>query len=162
MISCRLGGKHAKECFMKKTLKLLGIVTLSVIIGISFTGCPNDGNGGGGGGDDTRGTGNMASVDSALRGTWVGDAGNGTLEITANNISGQLGTSAYDVAGTIDTLIVWAQIQGLRLSFSASGGNITASAQGGDSEVIFTYEIVGSTLTIKDDDGDVIFVGTRQ
>jgi len=147
---------------MKNTLKFLGIIALAAIIGISFTGC-DTGNGGGGGGGG--GSGNMNSVDSALIGTWVGDARNGTLEITANNIRAMSPGGAASVAGVVDGMRLEAQQYGMSVNITASGGKFTASITGLGSEDLLVYSIVDGNLTI-DEPGyyrdEPLFVGTRQ
>ena len=147
---------------MKKTLKFLGIVTLSVIIGVSFAGCRNN--------DvsdtDLFGAAGSLSFESALRHTWVGDEENGTITFTANSVESPSGleTGAGAIAFNFNVMVMGNIIGGATTNITASGGNITVkvSAYGqSESEVWFTYTINGQTLTILDEDGDVIFEGTR-
>ncbi|MCL2191361.1 MAG: hypothetical protein FWB79_05180 [Treponema sp.] len=148
---------------MKNTLRFLGIVAVSVIIGVSFAGCRvNDD-----GDVDLFGASGSLSFESALRHTWVGDEENGTLIFTASGVESpsDSGTNAGAFALGLNFMVMGNIAGGATTKVSASGGNITVtvSAYGqSESEVWFTYTISGQTLTIRDeDDGEVIFVGTR-
>jgi len=149
---------------MKNTLKFLGIVTMSVIIGVSLVGCRNTNDGR----DDTDpfDTAGSLSFESALRHTWVGDEENGTLTFTANGVESPsaLETGAGEIAFSFNVMAMGNIVGGASTKISASGGNITVSVSAygqSQSEVWFTYTISDRTLTILDEDGDAVFVGTR-
>jgi len=150
---------------MKSTLKFLGVITLAVIMGISFTGC-DTGNGGGSGSGSGRGSGNMNSVDSALIGTWVGDELNGTLEITANNIRAMTPGRAASVAGVVDGMRLEAQQHGVSVNITASDGKFTASITGLGSENLLFYSIVDGRIIIDEYPSgysdEPLFEGIRQ
>ena len=151
---------------MKNTLRFLGIVAVSVIIGVSFAGCRNVNDGGGDVDTDLFGTSGSLIFESALRHTWVGDEENGTLVFTANGVDSpsDSGTNAGAFALGLNLMVMGNIPGGASAQISASGGNVnlTVSAYGqSQSEVWFTYTISGQTLMILDEDGDMVFVGTR-
>jgi uncharacterized lipoprotein NlpE involved in copper resistance len=96
------------------------------------------------------------TVPSALQGTWVGDTDNGTLVFTATGVgtSSANSTKAY-------SLVAFLKSSGagtVTITDSKIRGSISGYAFD-----IYTYTISGSTLTIKDKDGeDTQFEGTKQ
>jgi hypothetical protein len=142
---------------MKKTFKLLGIIALALVIGFSMVACGGgDGDDDGKEGKDTKSGGAYASE---LQGTWVGDATNGTLIITADKVDGgkDSTTNSYDV----ETQILYGEV------FSKNYGGVKGDSGkiyynfAGTTTICYTYTIAGSTLTLKDEDGVVAFVGTK-
>jgi hypothetical protein len=157
---------------MKNFWKLLGIIALVAVIGFGVVGCGGDDDDDGpdpGPGPGPGGSKNL-SIASDFQGTWVGNEANGTLTVTSSSIQGTAMTKAYDVANTINTLIMMIETpnSGYKGSINASGKEIkaTISYMGNSStQTLYTYKVEGKTLTITDpeEEGEdaIVFTGTK-
>jgi len=146
---------------MKNLFKIFGIIALAAIVGFTTFGCKNDP-------DEV--TGSVGKQDTSLNGTWEGDTANGTLKIDGDDWTGTpVASNASSVALAVTTAIAQISLQNLgggKGSVDISNGKITMeySYAGYSSgvQVLFTYEIKDGTLTMKDEDGDVAFVGKKK
>jgi hypothetical protein len=132
---------------MKNLFKLLGIISLVLIIGFSMAACSS------GGGDDG------GSIDSALVGTWKGDAANGTLVIGDDGAFSSPDDSSD--AKSFVAMIATVKDAGVG-DLTIEDGKFTV----GGEVVVFTYKIEDKTLTITDGDPEVAalpyFKGDKQ
>jgi hypothetical protein len=134
---------------LQAILRIAGIIAMVAMVGFLMVACDD--------GDDNKSSGGDAFA-KELQGTWVGDEDNGTLIITAKSVDveKQGYSGAYTVASRISSLdIMTAAFGGVK----GDKGKIYYKMSG-DTTVVYTYSIAGSTLTIKDGD-DVEFVGTK-
>jgi hypothetical protein len=112
-------------------------------------------------------------VDGAIQGTWKGNDENGTLVITGGNITSPdtEDTKAKSIASALSPWILaiagGSAVQtGAEFSLTISDGKFTLKLiAAGESfeEVLYTYTIIGSTLTITGPhDNSVAFTGNKQ
>jgi len=148
---------------MKNTIKVLGIISLMLVIGFSFAACSDGGDGGGG-------------TDPKLNGTWVDndDAftfvfNNGNFVVQAegeNYVKGTYTTSGSTIKQTLTH--IWGQAWDDRFAakWYSKAELVTAGidAEEVDAEfepVTYTYSISGNRLTLTDDEGDSFILTKR-
>jgi hypothetical protein len=164
-LSTRLKAGTQEEFYMKNFIKILGIISLALIIGFSMAACggdDDDGNNSGGKKPDNQKPGDNQTItvsDSTIIGTWAGDAANGTLVISANSFTTtDTTTSAFAVVTAINAYTAYAKVvtkdSAIQIAYDGLDGVSYYS--------IFDYTVSGTTLTLKDhDDNEVVFVGSK-
>jgi hypothetical protein len=142
--------------FAKVLVSVLMVLCVSMFVACSKD---DDNKGGGGGG---------GKIDSAIRGTWVGDEDNGTLVISASDMTSEsdYSTGAGQVSLTIGMYINGYDLGGAKYEITKiSGGEImlklSAGGQSAES-VLYTYKVENNVLTIKNANGSTVFVGTKK
>jgi hypothetical protein len=161
-----MGGK--KESAMKSSLRIMGVVFLSILLAVSLTAC---GGGGGNGGDGNGGNGGDGAATYTASGTYTYDLGTGTL--TLNTTSSdfecegpELGTEQYAVLSISPTTMIWDE-DGEQMTWtreSGTSGDILGTWESSDDETGNSWEItfgsdgsfsvVGSIVQCEDGDGN--------
>jgi hypothetical protein len=114
---------------------------------------------GGGGGQLPDGAVTGITVDSALVGTWTGDAANGTLVFNATGVGTSSGLTT--AAGAFVMAMGQMKLAYATGTIAISGGKVAITAFGTET-TIYTYTASGTTLTIKDAEGEnTEFTGTK-
>ena len=150
------------ECVMKNTMRIIGIISLMLVIGLAFFSC-DSGSGGGTSKPSTPPPPPPPLTDPALNGTWKHTSGekytfnNGTFEIDSTiKMKGTFTTSGTTFTTTLTHLWGSGSSDGFGLTTlkwytKAEAIEANSSLATMFTPTLYTYVISGSTLTLTEE-----------